>query len=193
MIKHATPSKYDFGSWLFLWFCCNFFQFLSSIMYNLCGDEHENSYYFFFNCCFHYQFLPPFFIPLLLCLALSHNFCREMRTTNQPVKWWLPHPEEPAALPGNYMNDNLKILKATWKAVYIPGMACLFPIKSISASLYLEPTEVCHLYSKHKPKPHKCHLLSFRSKNADIIWDVQRGFVINLCERWDWNHLFIQS
>lgn len=124
---------------------------------------------FFFNCCFHYQFLPPFFLPLLLCLALSHNFCREMRTTNQPVKWWLPHPEEPAALPGNYMNDNFKILKATWKAVYIPGMACLFPIKSISASLYLAPTEVCHLYSKHKPKPHKCHLLSFRSKNADNL------------------------
>lgn len=124
---------------------------------------------FFFNCCFHYQFLPLFFLSLLLCLALSHNFCRDMRTTNQPVKWWLPHPGEPAALPGNYMNDNLKILKATWKAVYIPGMACLFPIKSISASLYLAPTEVCHLYSKHKPKPHKCHLLSFRSKNADNL------------------------
>lgn len=146
---------------------------------------------FFFNFCFQYQFLPAFFLPLFLCLALSHNFCRGLKTTNQPVKWWLPYPGEPAAFPGNYMKGNLKIPKPHEKQcihVFSPDLTCLIHYEKHFCIFVPCTTEVCHLYTKHKAKSHKCHLLSFRPKNADNL-RCSKGFC--LCERWDWNNIFI--
>lgn len=88
--------------------------------------------FFFLNRCLQYQFLlpsprshPPPRSLLIYFGSATKPLQRTENNRNQPVRW-LQHPGEPAALPSNYVNDNLKILEATWKPVYIPDTTCLF-------------------------------------------------------------------
>lgn len=105
----VTENKHDFGDGLFLW-AWRFLWFF----FLLIAASSISFYYLFFSCSY--------------ILALSQNPCWELRTTTtgHSVKWWLPYPGDPAALTSNYMNDNWKILEATWKSVYAPDMTCLF-------------------------------------------------------------------
>lgn len=84
-------------------YVCDFAAFSFSFCHQFCIICVEMSrkllpfFLFFFKLLLSLSVSNTFFLPLLLCWALSHNFCRELRTTNQPVNRWLSYPGQPEA------------------------------------------------------------------------------------------------